>query len=109
MDAGVVSACPYSAILWSVDSEDWRHSYSSAENTPDAAERVNAIVSNVMRDLEDGDIILMHDIHESTYDATVVLLERLHAEGYEVVTVSELMGTLISPGNKYFGRPAALG
>lgn len=109
MSADVVAACPYPAILWSVDSEDWRYSYSNAETTPDAATRVQSIVNNVMNNLEDGDIILLHDIHESTYDATVVLLERLHAEGYEVVTVSELMGNLIQPGNKYFARPMAYG
>ena len=48
--------------------------------------------SDVMSDIEDGDIILMHDIYENTYEASKVILKRLYDEGYEVVTVSELLG-----------------
>ena len=61
---------------------------------------VDAIVENVMSNVEDGSIILMHDIYLSTVHATAVILERLHAEGYEVVSVSELLGNAV-PGTKY--------
>ncbi len=97
------AASPYSIIMWTVDSDDWKHKYSSGDSDEVAAEKVNAIVENVMSKVSDGDIILMHDIYQSTYDATVLILKRLHEEGYEVVTVSELLGDTMTPGRIYYG------
>ena len=97
-----LSASPYSVILWNVDSEDWRYKYASGDSDTAAAEKVNKIVENVMNQVADGDIILMHDIYGSTYDATAIILERLYAEGYEVVTVSELLGSNMTSGRKYY-------
>lgn len=99
-----VEASPYSTVLWSVDSEDWKHKYSSGDNKNKKAAKVELIVGNIMSNVEDGGIILMHDIYESTYDAVKVLLPLLRAEGYEVVTVSELLGEP-QPGVKYRKRP----
>ena len=95
-----VSASPYSTILWSVDSEDWRHKYATNDTTLDRTQKVETIVDNIMSTVSDGGIILMHDIYESTYDAVKLLLPLLQAEGYEVVTVSELLGNP-QPGTKY--------
>ena len=95
-----IESSPYSIILWSIDTEDWKHKYSSSDNENKKHAKIDKIVSNVMSDIEDGDIILMHDIYESTYDAVKVLLPLLQAEGYEVVTVSELLGEP-KPGIKY--------
>jgi peptidoglycan/xylan/chitin deacetylase (PgdA/CDA1 family) len=95
-----IDASPYSVILWSVDSEDWRYKYSTNDTNLDRAEKVETIVDNVMSTVRDGGIILMHDIYESTYDAVKILLPLLQAEGYEVVTVSELLGNP-QPGTKY--------
>ena len=39
--------------------------------------------------------------YESTYDATKILLQRLYEEGYEVVTVSELLGDQLEAGRLY--------
>ncbi len=86
-----VSSCDYSVIMWSVDSEDWKHKNGS----------VDVIVENVMSQLEDGDIILMHDIYSNTAEAVEIILSRLNAEGYDVVTVSELLGKNMSAGKKY--------
>ncbi len=96
------AACPYSVILWDVDSEDWKNKYKS-EDTPEMMqEKVDTIVNNVMSGVGDGSIILLHDIYESTYDATCIILARLYEEGYEVVSVSELLGEPI-PGKIYYG------
>ena len=91
----------YSVILWSVDPEDWRHKYTSGESEEAAQEKVDTIVNNVMNNVKDGSIILLHDIYKSTSDAVVIILERLDAEGYEVVTVSELLGPSRVAGKKY--------
>ena len=92
------AACPYSVVLWSVDSEDWKYKYkyksdhSEGDTEEERKQKVDTIVENVMSTVKDGSIILMHDIYESTYDATCIILARLHEEGYEVVSVSELLG-----------------
>ena len=98
-----VENSPYSIILWNVDTEDWKNKYSSNDNENKKKNKINKIVSNVMSNVDDGDIILMHDIYESTYDAVKVLLPLLQAEGYEIVTVSELIGEP-KPGTKYNKR-----
>ena len=95
-----VKQSKYFIILWSVDSEDWRYKYSTEDSADERNQKLNTIVDNVMNNVKDGDIILMHDIYESTYDASVVILQRLHEEGYEVVSVSELMGKDLSAGKR---------
>ena len=94
-------SCPYSVILWSVDSTDWQYTYNKNDTDESAQKKVDTIVENVMSSVSDGDIILMHDIYESTYDAVKILLKRLSDEGYEVVTVSELLGDSLAPGQAY--------
>ena len=93
--------CKYSVIMWDVDSSDWEYKYQKGDSDEVCREKVDAIVDNVMSSVRDGSIILMHDIYESTYDATVIILERLHKEGSEVVTVSELIGDDLKAGETY--------
>jgi peptidoglycan/xylan/chitin deacetylase (PgdA/CDA1 family) len=65
-------------ITWSLDTEDWLH------------RDKDYIVNYIMENIQDGDIILMHDSYNSTVEATRELLPKLYAEGYQVVSVSEL-------------------
>ena len=65
-------------ILWSVDTEDWK--------SRDSKKVTNHVLENV----KDGDIILMHDIYESTAEATKLLVPKLIDMGYQLVTISEL-------------------
>ena len=61
---------------------------------------INAVLNNV----EDGDIILMHDIHSPTIDAALTLIPKLIEEGYQLVTVSELAeakGVTLKNGSTY--------
>ena len=98
-----VSESEYSIIMWNVDSEDWKHKYTQGDTDEEAAAKVDTIVENVMSQVREGSIILMHDIYQSSVDAVVKILERLDAEGYEVVTVSELLGNTV-PGVKYSSK-----
>jgi peptidoglycan/xylan/chitin deacetylase (PgdA/CDA1 family) len=91
-----VSSCEYSVIMWSVDSLDYKNSFVDGG--------IENIVNNVMSNVKDGDIILMHDIYENTYEASKVILKRLYDEGYEVVTVSELLGSKLVSGQKFSKR-----
>ncbi len=97
-------SCPYSVVMWDVDSEDWRYKYKSGDTEEERRQKLNTIVDNVMSNVRDGSIILMHDIYESTYDATCEVLKRLNAEGYQVVSVSELLGDP-QPGTTYRQAP----
>ena len=44
----------------------------------------------VLNTADDGDVILMHDIHSSTVDAALQLIPKLIENGYQLVTVSEM-------------------
>ena len=68
----------YSFILWSVDTLDWKYK--------DSDYLFNYVINNV----NDGDIVLMHDIHLTTKQAVENILPELYVRGYRVVSVSEL-------------------
>ena len=83
-----------SIITWSIDTEDWR-----SRN----AEKVIASVKNE-GDL-DGQVILMHDIHASTIEAAETLVPWLIDQGYQLVTITELItlryGDQVEPNRVY--------
>ena len=41
--------------------------------------------------MSDGDIILLHDVYESSVDAALRIVDYLQEEGYELVTVDQLI------------------
>lgn len=66
-------------IHWSLDTSDWKR------------ENPDEIFDIVMEYIDDGDIVLMHDIHEQSVEASEKLIPALIAQGYQLVTVSELI------------------
>lgn len=66
-------------VMWSIDPLDW------------ATENVDEIVNKVVTEAEENDIILMHDCYDSSVKAALKIVDRLTKEGYEFVTVDELM------------------
>ena len=65
-------------IGWSVDPYDWK------------VKNKQKIVDHVLRSVQDGDIVLMHDIYGTTAEAVAELVPALQAQGYQLVTVEEL-------------------
>lgn len=65
-------------VTWNIDTEDWRY------------KDVEHIKSEILNKVNDGDIVLMHDSYETTVEAVRQVLPLLYAEGYQVVSVSEL-------------------
>lgn len=65
-------------ILWNIDTMDWKY------------KNKNKIINNIMSQIEDGKIILMHDTKKITYETLKQLLPKLKEQGYQFVTVSEL-------------------
>ena len=66
-------------VNWSVDTLDWKYKDS------------NRIYNTIMNEVKDGSIILCHDLHATTVDAMERVIPDLIAQGYQLVTVSELL------------------
>lgn len=78
----------YQTIIWSIDSLDWKN--------PGR----DVIVERVVKRLKPGGIILMHasDTPVQTAEALPILLEKIKAQGYEVVTVGQLLSQYAENG-----------
>ena len=80
-------------ILWNIDTRDWDHK--NAQKT----------INEVMSKVKDGDIVLMHELYNATADASDYLIPTLTAQGYQLVTVSELAkykGVALQPNRVYY-------
>lgn len=64
--------------LWTIDTKDWK------------IKNVDRIVEKAIENIEDGDIILMHDIFKRSSDALKKLIPILKEQGFQPVTISEL-------------------
>lgn len=79
-------------VCWNVDSEDWK-----SRNTKKILSRC--------RSIEDGDIVLMHDLYPTTANAVEKLVPELKKKGFQIVTVDELFyykGIKAEGGTVYF-------
>ena len=85
------------AILsWSLDPKDW------------ACDDAATITERVVEKVKDGDVILLHDMSDSSVTAALRIVDRLEARGFRFVTVSELAkikGVILTPGKVYTGFP----
>lgn len=66
-------------VMWTIDTRDW------------TTQNVHAIVEHVVKNAGDNDIILMHDSYESTVQAAEQIIRLLKADGFEFVTVDEVL------------------
>ncbi len=66
-------------VLWDLDPMDWKYK--------DAVRVRDYVVSHV----QDGDIILLHDVYQTSVEAALQIVDILTEEGYEFVTVEELI------------------
>lgn len=71
----------YVTVLWSVDAGDWRQP------------PVDNVVQTVLKQVKPGGIILMHDGQYPlpTAQATDIIIDKLQSQGYQFLTMSELM------------------
>lgn len=67
------------SVMWNVDTNDWQRP------------GVNVVVNRAVNSAKPGAIILLHDIHSSTAAAVEGIVKGLHARGYQLVTVSQLI------------------
>ncbi len=66
-------------VFWDVDTKDW------------LTRNVNEIVRAGTEKTGDGDVILMHDCYETSVEAAFEIIDRLQREGFEFVTVDQLI------------------
>ena len=79
-------------INWSIDTRDWE------------SRDANSVYNEIMNNVEDGDIILMHDLYSSTAEAVSRVVPELVAQGYQLCTVDELFklkGIELTAGKVY--------
>lgn len=66
-------------VMWTIDPLDW------------CSDNVSCIVQKVTSKAKENSIILMHDEYKSTVTAALQIVDALQEEGYEFVTVDELL------------------
>lgn len=67
------------SVLWDVDPYDWK-----VQNT-------DAIVNSILKQTEDGSIILLHDVYETSVEAALKAADIFLERGYRFCTVDEIM------------------
>lgn len=91
-DETVKATVAYPLIMWSIDTLDW--------STRDTQSTLEAI----RKDVQDGSIVLMHDLYDATAAAVETIVPELIEQGYQLVTVSEMFaakGIFLEAGNYY--------
>ena len=80
-------------IQWSLDTYDWR------------GITTNEVMQKVRKKLQDGDIILCHDIKDHTPASAKQIVRYLEEQGYMPLTIDELFakdGVTLEPDTVYF-------
>lgn len=70
---------PMTVALWDLDPLDWKN------------QNASKTVRHILRNVEDGSIILLHDVYETSVDAALEVIDTLVRRGYNFVTVDELI------------------
>ena len=81
-----------SFIMWDVDSLDWK------------SKNEASILTEIQREVKNGSIILMHDIHAETVNALPKVIDYLKGQGYDFVTIPDLLDTRLKPHQLYYDR-----
>ena len=81
-----------SFIMWDVDSLDWK------------SKNETAILTEIQREVKNGSIILMHDIHVETVNALPKVIDYLKEQGYEFVTVPEMLHSRLKSHELFYDR-----
>ncbi|MEF9939808.1 MAG: polysaccharide deacetylase family protein [Clostridium sp.] len=77
-NATVLANVHYPMIMWNIDTMDWK--------TKNAQKSIHAVLGKV----QDGDIILMHELYTPSGEAAAAIIQALTEQGYQLVTVSEM-------------------
>lgn len=79
-DASVTQLAIRPLAMWSIDPKDWRF------RNPDMA------YEHVVAHAHPGGVVVLHDIHAPSVQATPRVIDELQRQGYVLVTMSEMFG-----------------
>jgi len=77
---------------WKLDTQDW------------VSRNTSKVYKKIIREVENGAIILCHDLYSTTADAVIQAIPELISDGYQLVTVTEMLSFHkdgIIPGTTY--------
>lgn len=66
-------------VLWTIDPQDW------------CCTDVGTVISRAVGKAQENGIILLHDVYGSSVQAALGIIDELSAQGYEFVTVDEII------------------
>ncbi len=92
----VAQAKSLAIVSWSLDPMDW------------ACSSADVIAERVLKNARDGDIVLLHDMSDSSVDAALTIVDALSARGFTFVTISELARrreSTLTAGESYYRFP----
>ncbi|MDO5155026.1 MAG: polysaccharide deacetylase family protein [Eubacteriales bacterium] len=85
----VLSLLEEPVVLWNLDTEDW------------SSRNAQVIAQRILDSAQDGDIVLMHDIYDSTAEAVEIVVPMLKERGFQIMSVGEMA--------RYKGKELELG
>ena len=80
-------------IQWSLDTYDWR------------GRSTVQVMNKVKKAIQDGDVILCHDLKDNTPESTRQMVRYLEEQGYMLLTIDELFakdGVALEPNRVYY-------
>ena len=80
LSPAILNSTGKSIVTWSVDTEDWR--FRDARVVTDTVKNRGNL---------DGQVVLLHSLYNSTVDAVREIVPWLQEQGYQLVTVTELL------------------
>ena len=76
----VVTSLGYTTLFWSLAYKDWNHNTDS-----------NSAVKEVINNIHNGAIILLHAVSEANSNALGTIIDELRSRGYEIASTEELI------------------
>ncbi len=79
-------------LNWDLDTLDWK------------TRNAKSVKRAILESAEDGDIVLEHDLYDTTVEGVLAAIDELQEQGYVFVTISELAlikGVEMKPGHVY--------
>lgn len=75
----VLNAIDLPHIKWTVDTLDWKY------------RNVDHVYKAIINNADDGEIILLHDLHKTSVEGAIKAMKVMQAGDYEFLTVTELL------------------
>lgn len=74
----VLEMVDMSFILWNVDTEDWKN------------KNAEKVCQSIIDKAEDGYVVLLHDLYQTSVDGAICAIDKLQEEGYAFVSLEEM-------------------